>query len=546
MKEKEYNLLDESWIRVIDEDCVIHEVSLLEVFEHAHLYRDLCGELPTQDFAMLRLLLSVLHTVFSRYDINGEEWLPDSPEDALEHWKELWENRRFPIGVIRAYLESQRENFYLFHPERPFYQVAEMSKFGKIPNGEYDAQKLNGELSKSKNKNRLFASVGGKEGMSLSYSQAARWLIHLNGFDDNALKAGAGIGWLGQLGLLALEGSNLFETLMLNFIPYNIDEEDLWKSEKPIWENKEIVAEKRHIRFPDNYSELYSLQSRRIFLQRSNNRVIGYKILGGDYFDSEVALNEPMTLWRHKSKSVNDIIPREHKSSMQFWRDFASILANKNVDDDKACRIPGVISWFNLLLKSDADLKIIDSSYFLKLKIASTKYSGSQRSSIENVFSDSLQMHASLISDMNVQGRQAVLDSIDFCDTVSQKVWTFAKDINLASGGSDSTKESKGSAAFFAENAKADFYNRIDAPFRRWLSAFDPAVDDVYDKKVEWRQECVGIARQMGNEMIRQAGSAAVFGRAKINPEDRKKNEIFSAAGAMNRFLNALSAAEKS
>ena len=40
MKEKEYNLLDEPWIRVIDEDCAIHEVSLLEVFEHAHLYRD--------------------------------------------------------------------------------------------------------------------------------------------------------------------------------------------------------------------------------------------------------------------------------------------------------------------------------------------------------------------------------------------------------------------------------------------------------------------------------------------------------------------------
>ena len=65
MNDKDFNLLDEPWIRVIDKDCGIHEVSLIGLFERAHVYRDLCGELPTQDFAVLRLLLAVLHTVFS-------------------------------------------------------------------------------------------------------------------------------------------------------------------------------------------------------------------------------------------------------------------------------------------------------------------------------------------------------------------------------------------------------------------------------------------------------------------------------------------------
>ena len=54
MSDKEFNLLDERWIRVIDRNCKVVEVSLMEVFRDAHLYQDLCGELSTQDFAVMR------------------------------------------------------------------------------------------------------------------------------------------------------------------------------------------------------------------------------------------------------------------------------------------------------------------------------------------------------------------------------------------------------------------------------------------------------------------------------------------------------------
>ena len=87
-------------------------------------------------------------------------------------------------------------------------------------------------------------------------------------------------------------------------------------------------------------------------------------------------------------------------------------------------------------------------------------------------------MNVSLISDMNIKWRQMVLDSISFCESISKKVWMLAKDINLASGGSNSTKESKGTSVFFAENVKADFYNRIDHLFKRWLYGLDPEPDN--------------------------------------------------------------------
>lgn len=542
MNEKEFNLLDEPWIRVIDNDCVVHEVSLIELFECAHNYKELCGELPTQDFAMLRLLLAILHTVISRYDVNGKEQLLDDPDDALDRWEELWKTKRFPTEVIAKYLESQRERFYLFHPERPFYQC-EHAKAGT----EYSAPKLNGSLSESSNKLRFFTDISGEAKEEMSFSEAARWLLYVNAYDDTSAKPSreskeqglklpsTGVGWLGKLGIIFAVGNNLFETLMLNLIM--IDEnEELFGKENPIWEREEILdGERTKIHLPDNLSELYTLQSRRLYLKRRDQKVTGYFLLGGDFFDRENAFIEPMTVWKNPDSKKKDIYtPKRHDFSKQFWRECPAAILNDNQN-----RQPGIILWIKELKENE----IIEDSY-LNIRIVSVQY-GDKDFFVTNVFSDSLQMHASLISDMKIEWRQAVMDSIQFCETIAQKVWSLAKDINLASGGSSSTKESKGTSSFFAENMKADFYNRIDGSFRRWLYALNPEIDDAEEKKMGWRKECVGVAKQLGNEMIRQAGADAIFGRTKSNSDDKKKNEVFSAANAMNRFVIGLSAAEK-
>ena len=62
----EFNLLDEPWIRVLKKDCSEQEVSITEALIHAHEYLDLSGDMQEQDMEVLRLLLAVLHTVFSR------------------------------------------------------------------------------------------------------------------------------------------------------------------------------------------------------------------------------------------------------------------------------------------------------------------------------------------------------------------------------------------------------------------------------------------------------------------------------------------------
>ena len=67
-----YNLLDEAWIPVLRKDTgAVESVSLITLFEKANNYRALAGEMKVQDFAVLRVLLSVLVTVFTRVDQNG-------------------------------------------------------------------------------------------------------------------------------------------------------------------------------------------------------------------------------------------------------------------------------------------------------------------------------------------------------------------------------------------------------------------------------------------------------------------------------------------
>lgn len=101
METMEFNLLREPWVRVRTQDCTVKEVSLTDALLHAHAYVDLAGEMPTQDAAMLRLLLAVLHTVFSRVDGNGVPAPFEEPRDALQRWSELWQLGRFPEQPIR-------------------------------------------------------------------------------------------------------------------------------------------------------------------------------------------------------------------------------------------------------------------------------------------------------------------------------------------------------------------------------------------------------------------------------------------------------------
>lgn len=529
MKEVEFNLLDEPWVRVLTPDCTVREVSLTDALLHATEYTGLAGELPTQDAAVLRLLLAVLHTVFSRVDEEGREAELTSADGALLRWRSLWRLGHFPEGPIRAYLERWHERFWLFHPERPFWQVPE-AKIGT----EYSAAKLNGEISESGNKLRIFSAYTGIGKAEMTYAQAARWLLYVNGFDDTSAKPkgkglpSVGAGWLGKLGLILAQGNTLFETLMLNFVLLR-DGTSLWGPPAPCWELPEVrSAERTEIPQPDDAASLLTLQSRRIFLYREQGMVTGYALLGGDFFQKENAFCEQMTLWRGKQERKNAPIvylPRRHDSAKQFWREFPAVFLQRPGD-----RRPGLIHWIARLQSSN----ILSRRKMICFQITGVGY-GDKDFFATDTFSDSLSFHMQLLDELGKIWRQRITDEIGSCERLAVAVSRLAEDLIIAAGGYGERQQSEA-----AKVAREQYYFRLDQPFRDWLREIDPEWDGEKTEQsiLAWREQAQKLARALGRELVREAGTAAFTGRAVIrNPgKPTERKFYYSAPKAYNRF----------
>ena len=535
MKDIEFNLLDEKWILVRKSDCTVDELSLTDALLKSHEYVELAGELPTQNVSILRLMLAVLHTVFSRYSPQGEPSPLYDSDDAAERWKELWNAGRLPEKPIKEYLASVHDRFWLFHPERPFYQT-EAAKIGT----EYTASKLNGAVSESGNKIRLFCGCTGVQKSELSYSEAARWLLYVNNYDDTSSKPkgknlpSPGAGWLGKLGLITIRGNNLFETLVYNLILLNHKRNfsEVWGPECPAWEpDVPNTAERAEIPMPDNLSELYTLQSRRLWLNRDDNeKVIGYNLLGGDFFEKVDAFIEPMTVWskvKGNERAGEKFQPRRHDSSVQMWREFSYAF-----ETAEGSHIPGVVLWTKYIKQM-----LPESRKLISFSIASVQY-GDKDFFVNDVFSDSLTFHTDLITEIGEHWRAKITEEIEKCKKSAAALRDLAKDIELAAGSSEDTVLKRA----VVERAREQYYYEIDLPFRNWLERIDPNWEIVSEQEEqalrEWRETAKRIALRIGQELVESAGTAAIVGRT-IEIEKKKGNKItvhYSAPDAYRYF----------
>ena len=531
MREKEFNLLDEPWIRVLLPDCTVREVSLPDALLHAQEYTDLAGEMPVQDTAVLRLLLAVLHSVFGEQVSEDET---DSTDDALDLWENLWTEKRFPEKPLRDYFAKWHERFWLFHPERPFWQVPQ-AKSGT----EYTAAKLNGELLESSNKTRLFTTFSGTGKTEMTYSQAARWLLYINGYDDTSAKPkgktdegeklpSPGAGWLGKLGLIQVQGKNLFETLMLNFILLK-DGKELWEAPKPCWElDVPHSAERTEIALPNNQAELLTLQSRRLLLQRDGDKVTGYTLLGGDFFEKVDAFSEQMTVWREIPAKKNSPIhhqPKRHDPTRQFWREFPTVFFRQ-----PNLQLPGVVYWIAELQNTS----ILDRKSIIHFRITGMEY-GDKDFFVTDAFSDSISFHMGLLDRMADKWQRNITIEIDCCEKLADQVGFLAKNLALASGGNGEAESKK---------AKEQFYFQLDQPFREWLYKLDPDWDDEESEESlkDWQNQAKKIARRLGEQMVLEAGVTAFVGRTvevkkKNGKKDEKEKRYYCAPKAYNSFL---------
>lgn len=522
MKKKQFYLLEEPWIRVLTNDMREKEVSLLDLFAHAHEYRQLAGETATQDAAIFRFLLAILATVFYRYEIDGTDSLLSEendcdPDDVIERWREYWEQGYFSENVFKNYLESCGERFWLFHPETPFYQVADL-EYGT----DYNLACMMGNIKESNNSatKHHFSLAEGEKIQRLSYSEAARWLIYFNAYAVNVKtdKKAPGtnnavrIGRLGSLGFVMVQRNSLFETLLINLCPLK-DGEKLWGSPQPAWEKEVCKLQAREIGIPDNIPEAYSLLSRRIRLREQEGMVVGLKVMGGDYYSLDNDVSEQMTMWRYKEDSKTkkkSECPKVHDPEVHIWREFTTLVCDDASKETKP-RIPGLIKWITRLIEEE----IISSDEIVIIHSIGLVYGDGMRYTFGDCVCDSISLSSGLLNELGAIWRQRISDEIGKCENVADEIKKLCGAVGEVLYGKDQDKTAANKSKLVQK-----FYSMLDKAFRDWLLSIQPTEDDMERKAYEWERVAWAAGKQVVENYISSLGNAVY----RVKKPDKKKS----------------------
>ena len=555
-----FNLLDEPWIGVIvDDKGRTEEVGLKELFEKAHLYKDLAGDTKTQDFVILRALLAVVHTVFSRFDSDGQvyegmsldknfrqlEKVDESNEKAyrnflMKTWVDLWERGSFP-EIVGQYLEKWRDRFYLYDENYPFFQVRkeDIEKVIdlKSTKGTIWGKNIDRKLSESANKEVLFSYKNSANNNKeiLSDQEIVRWLLSYQAYSGTGDKVKfmkkedkttASKGWLYDLGGLYIRGDNLFETLMLNYcLIYNGSE--LLNIQKPCWELslEENLDNHQYGNIQDNLAGLYTVWSRAIYIDPGHQTKEPFSLRSAklpevDHVDNFL---EPMTLWiyREEKKGQGNYFPRKHQANKALWRSFGLMTLNFESGDKKKSK-PGLIEWYDFL---QANMGFPEHK--LCINAVSMEDDGNATSWVPtDEILDQLLISNYVLTDLEedkwlVRINEAVDLTSEVVESTYRRYVDTIRKIRNIQGTS------------YVNTSVEDLYFKIDQPFRDWLASIE-VNDSQSEKFKEWKDTLKDLVIKEGKSHMSGASGRDYTG---IIEGERVVN-IATAYNSFSYFIN--------
>lgn len=555
MTNRTFNLTTEPWIKVVEVGTnETTEVSLLMLFQHASQYRQLAGETKSQDLAILRLLLAILTTVYSRYDTSGrlygwyDETLRkksfvvsnDMAEDQLlDTWKSLYKGGRFS-EIVSQYLKQHASQFDFFGP-KPFFQVTASDYDAAVPNnrkisagkGTVAIRQINRRISESANSPAIFSPKSGGFKDQLSLSELVRWIISYQNFTGGTDKTkistdenfSVPAGWLYKLNPVFIDGKNLFEMLILNLVLIDPQHKGI-AIQRPVWEYdniQEYIVERKRQVAPDNIAALYTTWSRLLHIEWDGKQPKIFSA-GLPMFGQDNVYIEPMTVWRRDSKTKIDRPATKGRSSLgvAMWRKFGDYVATAHTDD---IHQPGIVSWLQQLkelLDTDAMVTLVSTA------LVSDGNATSQSPAAE-VF-DKMSINASVLFDN--QNADYWPDRIEGVIQITQKIgadyWHFAKDL-----GELRYSESKYSNARpFAGAMQQKFYDSLNQPFNEWLANLTNQ-DDRDQKIIEWELHLKKLVLDAAAEMMKHCSSRELNG---VTNGQKTKN-VFTVTNYLQRKI---------
>lgn len=548
-----FNLLDEPWISVlVDKTGEKKDVSMMELFQNAGSYHSLAGEMETQNFAVMRFLLAAIQTVFSRFDFYGdalpgvdldERWRQTEPieEDDLDEyetavsdcWSQLYSEGYFP-EVVFQYLEKWRDRFYLFDEEHPIYQVSrtEMDEImTKIPKKKEPTfiygKNLNRTISESENKIALFSPVAntgnGKRGRKDVQSEAelVRWLLMFQGYSGLADKVSlsnanqrSSKGWLFDLGGIFMRGSNVFETLVMNYIPESPvnSQQFVGRIQKPCWEADGSIVIQRICRESaiDNLAELYTNWSRAVYIDHETNmsepvRISVVKLPEIEHTEKSI---EPMTLWKWNESGPNKncFTPKKHNPEQSLWRHFGIITMKNTADGAAKQRQPGIFGQYQRLTETAGNR-------WTDLVGVSMADDGNATSWLPvDEITDSFRVNDMVITDTDIDGWVIrINDTVETTKEIISVVYrNYLRGICEIRNLKISNPMDSYAAGFIAEET-GRMYSIIDPAFKEWLSLIEP--DDSKEEKIkDWYSQLRKMVLKQGEELFENSTARDLTG----------------------------------
>jgi CRISPR system Cascade subunit CasA len=496
-----FDLVHDPWLRVRDLDGNADELGILRTLGTAHRLAGISGDIPTQTFALVRLLLAVLHGALG------------GPRDD-DAWEELWAAERLPLELIADYLARHRSRFDLFHPETPFLQVADLHTASGGTSG------MAALIADVPNGRPFFTTRLGPD-LSLTYAEAARWLVHSHAFDISGIKSGAvgddrvkggkgypiGVAWSGLLGGVLLEGKTLKETLLLNLVASDVRDP---ARDLPAWEREPVgpAEEQEGGRTPTGPVDLYTWQSRRIRLFPAHGRVRDALVANGERLTPQNLHGaEPHTAWRRSEAQEKKLsrplvyMPREHDPERAVWRGLQSLLPRGTATQkgEASARLaPGVLQWLGHLSVEDMIVK----DHVVRVRTIGMIY-GSNNSVVDEVIDDALSMRALLARQDAEQLVGVATACVEAAELAARALGNLAANLAAAAGGDGAGPRTRALESAFAE---------LDAPFRSWLLGIG-ADSDYTDVQIAWHHTAYGLIRGLAKDLQRRAPLNAWAGR---------------------------------
>lgn len=562
MTERSFNLVDQPWIRVIDNSNGQETVvSLKELFENASNYKELAGEMRSQDLAILRLLLAILTTVYSRVDVNGDkyDWLGNGKDgwyledDEIDYdevkkkllttWKNIYENGSF-TEAVSEYLDDYHNRFDLFG-EFPFYQVTGEVYDNWVPStkkiakgkGTVAVKQINRLISESNNSPAIFTPETNSNKEKLSLPEFARWLITYQNFtgvtDKTKVEAknkfSVSAGWIYSIDPVLAKGNTLFDTLMLNLVLLPLSDNGFEEQllQYPVWEENDIntyIKGRLKASVPENIAELYTVWSRMLHVEWTGDQPLIFTA-GLPKFSGSNAFIEPMTTWKYDKKlaEYRPNIKWIKSLGKQMWRNFGQYVATEPEDYKGE---PGIVKWLNIL----KDEEILSDDFLINLETVGLVSDGNatSQSPAAEVY-ENMCINSSVLFD---KGKltfwpKRIEDTIDLTQRVGDDFWKFARDLGNLRG--------LDNASDFASLLSAKFYDNLNQPFKNWMAEL--RIDQEPDIEIEkWKDQLQRIVSKMGKEVLKSATQKDIVG---ISDSDGKNTtNIFTLYNSFKYFVH--------